>query len=141
MDYRRAKTSDLSIIGPHPGLNFEANKENEQEQKSSASSADGGVGDSNTSSSSSRSRSSSQHQVFVPKKGALKRRDAIRKKQNQLSPKLQRLREKARAEAKKQGIIGSTPEAPDENEEILYSDQTPNDTDRPFSEIRRHALF
>uniref|UniRef100_A0A914E164 Uncharacterized protein n=1 Tax=Acrobeloides nanus TaxID=290746 RepID=A0A914E164_9BILA len=104
MDYRRAKTSDLSIIGPHPGLNFEANKENEQEQKSSASSADGG-------------------------------------KQNQLSPKLQRLREKARAEAKKQGIIGSTPEAPDENEEILYSDQTPNDTDRPFSEIRRHALF
>uniref|UniRef100_A0A914DBF6 Uncharacterized protein n=1 Tax=Acrobeloides nanus TaxID=290746 RepID=A0A914DBF6_9BILA len=64
-------------------------------------------------------------------------------KKNQLSPKIQRLREKSRAEAKQQHIIGTTPETFDENEELVESDKTSlsSETDRPFSEIRRHAFF
>lgn len=73
MDYRRTKTIDLSNIGPQPGLNFEASNEKEQDSKRSASTDDGGVGDSIA------SRTRSNRRVFIPKKGALKRRGAIRK--------------------------------------------------------------
>uniref|UniRef100_A0A914DA67 Uncharacterized protein n=1 Tax=Acrobeloides nanus TaxID=290746 RepID=A0A914DA67_9BILA len=137
MDYRRTKTIDLSNIGPQPGLNFEASNEKEQDSERPASTDDGGVGDSIA------SRTRSNRRVFIPKKGALKRRGAIRKKKNQLSPKIQRLREKSRAEAKQQHIIGTTPETFDENEELVESDKTSlsSETDRPFSELRRHAFF
>jgi len=139
MEYKRAKTSDLPNIAPDYGLNS-------PDLQRSISSDDSGIGEPPSRRTRSATRKN-QPPVFMPKKGALKRKGAIRKKQNQISPKLQRLREKAknevispklqhlreksRGELKKQGIIGPRRDSFNETEEHLDGISTSTETDRP----------